>query len=176
MLSTLPLDQLIALGRQRWMVLLLAEFHRQRGARFIELLNRLGLPRDSLTRALEAAQQFGWVIRNPGYGHPLRPEYVLSDTGLGVAAAAARIAEALANAKLSPEQLTRWSLPVLRALSCGQERFSELERSLVQATPRALSMTLRALAANDLVDRKVEAGFPPTSRYRLTSRGTALVR
>lgn len=174
MLSTLPLDQLIALGRQRWLVLLLAEFHRQRGARFVELLNRLGLPRDSLVRALEAAIKSGWVTRNPGYGHPLRPEYVLSDAGKGVAAAAAGIAEILANAKLTPEQLTRWSLPVLRALSGGYERFNELERHLVQATPRALAMTLRALAENGLVDRLVEAGFPPTSRYRLTSRGAAL--
>lgn len=174
MLSTLPLDLILALGRQRWMVPLLAGFDRQPGARFVELVNRLGLPRDSLVRTLEAAQAAGWVMRNPGYGHPLRPEYVLTDAGCVAAATAAQIAAALSQAGLSSAELTRWSLPVLHALSGGQERFNELARYLAPATPRALSITLRTLVANDLIDREIEAGFPPSSRYRLTSRGAAL--
>jgi DNA-binding HxlR family transcriptional regulator len=56
------------------------------------------------------------------------------------------------------------------------DRFSALSRLLAPATPRALSQGLKALAANDLVDREVEEGFPPTSRYRLTGKGVEFTR
>jgi DNA-binding HxlR family transcriptional regulator len=174
MLSTLPFEALLALGRQRWLVAVLAQFHARRGQRFAELLHALGLPRDSLVRTLEAAQELGWVVRNSGHGHPLRPEYLLTPSGEAVAAAAMELAKAMAGLGVAPGDITRWGLPVLRALAGGQERFNQLARSLAPASPRALSQCLRALVANDLVDREVEGTFPPGSRYRLTSRGALL--
>ena len=57
---------LVQLGSHRWLVPLLADLAARKGARFVELVHRLGLSRDSLTRTLEAAQAIGWVRRNPG--------------------------------------------------------------------------------------------------------------
>lgn len=174
MLSTLPSTTVAELGRQRWMIALLAEFDRRGGARFVELMHALGAPRDSLARTLEAAVEAGWLARNPGHGHPLRPEYIMTEPGRAIASFSRKIADSLKAAGLSPIALSRWGLPVLRALSEGSDRFNLLVRGLAPATPRALSQALKDLAANDLVAREIEAGFPPTSRYRLTERGLRL--
>src|SRR3990167_5943514 len=92
--SRTPDPLLIQLGSHRWLVPLLADLAAHRGARFVELIHRLGLSRDSLTRTLDAAATIGWVQRNPGHGHPLRPEYRLTEAGAAPAARAAAIADA----------------------------------------------------------------------------------
>jgi DNA-binding HxlR family transcriptional regulator len=174
--STVSPELLVALGQHRWMVPLLAALGSSKGARFVELRHRLGLPRDSLARTIDAAIAAGWVMRNPGHGHPLRPELILTEAGVDVAEVAMKLTEAIAAQGLGPTALTRWSLPLIHVLDTGQERFNELARSLPGASPRALSQSLQKLVANDLVGRCVEAGYPPTSRYRLTARGMALAR
>ena len=45
--SSVPDPLLIQLGSHRWLVPLLADLAAHRGARFVELIHRLGLPRDS---------------------------------------------------------------------------------------------------------------------------------
>lgn len=174
MQSTFDPDLLMALSQQRWLLPVLAQFHGVAGRRFAELLGALKLPRDSLARTLDLALEQGWVQRNPGHGHPLRPEYVLTRQGQVMATAAADLAVRLTAAQIRPSELTRWSLPALRSIAAGSERFNELARSLAPASPRALSQTLRALVANDLVEREVEGGFPPSSRYRLTLKGQTI--
>lgn len=174
--STQAIQDLVTLGRQRWLVAVMAEMHGRRGARFIELLNAIGIARESLSRTIDQALELGWIVRNPGHGHPMRPEYVLTREGQPIAQAAARIARTLGTLGIEPAGLTRWSLALLYAMYDGADRFSMLSRILAPATPRALSQGLKALAANDLVDREVEEGFPPTSRYRLTVKGRDLVR
>jgi DNA-binding HxlR family transcriptional regulator len=153
---------------------LLARFAEKPGWRFAELLHNCGIARDSLARTLDAALAAGWIARNPGHGHPLRPEYIVTGQGGEMTRAADRVIVALAAAGLSPEELTRWSLPALHVLRAGQDRFNLLARQLAPATPRALSMALRNLAANDLVAREIEPGYPPSSRYRLTELGIKL--
>jgi DNA-binding HxlR family transcriptional regulator len=174
MQSTLDQDLLTELTRNRWLLPVLAQFHGVAGRRFAELLGVLELPRDSLARTLELALARGWLQRNPGHGHPLRPEYILTEPGIAVAGAAASLASRLSAAHIRPGELTRWSLPALGSIAAGRGRFNELARSLAPASPRALSQTLRALVANDLVERTVEAGFPPSSRYCLTDKGREL--
>jgi DNA-binding HxlR family transcriptional regulator len=176
MLSTTPLEDLIALGKQRWMTAVLADIGAHKGARFVELVNRLSLPRDTLTRTLEAAQALGWVMRNPGHGHPLRPEYILTGEGARIAEIAARQLCAQAQVGLAPGTLTRWGLPILHSLDAGFQRFNDLSRALAIASPRALSQGLRTLAANDLVKRALIDDYPPISLYSLTEHGLILAR
>jgi DNA-binding HxlR family transcriptional regulator len=174
MSSTGSREDLIVLGQQRWMLPVLAELRRSGGGRFAELRHRLGLPRDSLVRTLDAAIAAGWVQRNPGHGHPLRPEVILTDEGQRLARPALALADILAQQGLAPAALSRWSLPLIQGLAMGNERFNELSRHVPEASPRALSQALQRLVANDLVGRSVEPGYPPSSRYRLTERGKAL--
>lgn len=174
MLSTAPSNLLLMLCGQRWLLPVMAGFQTRGGARFAELLGAIGLPRDSLARALEAAREQGWIMANPGHGHPLRPEWIVTEAGREVAELAAAIAQRMQTLDLTSPELTRWSLPVLRALLTGTDRFNQLVRQLAPASPRALSQTLQTLVANDLVGREVEDSFPPSSRYRLTKRGQIL--
>ena len=172
--SSTPDPLLLQRGSHRWLVPLLADLAAHRGARFVELIHRLGLPRDSLTRTLDAAAGQGWVQRNPGHGHPLRPEYILTEAGMVAAARAATIAEAQTAIGLRPGATTRWSLPLVAGIGAGHDRFNALSRLLTPATPRALSQGLSALGENGLVRREVIDMRPPTSRYDLTRNGRLL--
>ncbi len=176
MLSTTLLADLIALGKQRWMAAVLADIAAHKGARFVEMIHRLSLPRDTLVRTLEAAQALGWVVRNPGHGHPLRPEYILTGEGARIAEIAARQLSAQAQVGLVPGALTRWGLPILHTLDAGFTRFNDVSRVLTIASPRALSQGLRTLAVNDLITRALIDDYPPISLYRLTESGRILAR
>ena len=172
--SSAPNPLLIQLGSHRWLVPLLADLAAHRGARFVELLHRLGLSRDSLTRTLNAAAAQGWVQRNPGHGHPLRPEYILTEAGKAAAARAATIAAAQGAIGLPPGATTRWSLPLVAGIGAGHDRFNALSRLLAPATPRALSQGLAALGEHGLVRRELLDLRPPASRYALTDNGRLL--
>lgn len=174
--STAKLEDLIALSRNRWIAALLADLAAHRGARFVELVHRLGLPRDSLTRTLEAARGAGWIAPNPGHGHPLRPEYVLTSEGNRIAVHARALIEAQARIGIGPDRFTRWSLPIVHTVHGGSLRFNAIARSLPVASPRALSQSLRSLADNDLLTRSLVDDYPPTSQYELTNNGLMLAR
>jgi DNA-binding HxlR family transcriptional regulator len=172
--SSAPDPLLLQLGSHRWLVPLLADLAAHGGARFVELVNRLGLSRDSLTRTLDAATAQGWVQRNPGHGHPLRPEYILTKAGTAAATRAATIAAAQTAIGLAPGATTRWSLPLVAGIGSGHDRFNALSRLLDPATPRALSQGLTMLATHGLVVRDVLDMRPPSSRYGLTTSGQML--
>lgn len=174
MKSTLSIAEHIALSQNRWLTVLLAEFNDRQGARHVELLNRLGVSRDSLSRTLETALTNGWLARNVGYGHPLRPEYVITDEGRRIAKSAYAIGRAQEVLGLRPANLTRWGMPLIHVLWSGVERFGQISNALKPATPRALSQGLQALEANELLNRAVVEGRPPFSRYKLTSSGILL--
>ncbi|MBJ7501089.1 MAG: winged helix-turn-helix transcriptional regulator [Sphingopyxis sp.] len=174
MRSTSPDSLLAQLTSHRWLVPLLADLAAHRGARFVELIHRLGLSRDSCARTLDAAAAIGWVQRNPGHGHPLRPEYILTEKGNAAAARAATIAEAQRAIGLPTGAATRWGLPLVAGIGAGHDRFNALSRLLAPATPRALSQGLSALGRYGLVTREVLDMRPPASRYDLTGSGRIL--
>jgi DNA-binding HxlR family transcriptional regulator len=67
------------------------------------------------------------------------------------------------------------TLLLIRDLAAGKSRFCELERSLGGISPRTLSLRLRALEAEGIVDRRTYPEVPPRVEYRLTAKGDALV-
>src|SRR5918911_853927 len=69
----------------------------------------------------------------------------------------------------------KWTLLVIRDLSEGSKRFCELERSLEGISPRTLSLRLRALEDQGIVDRRTYPEVPPRVEYVLTPKGRALV-
>jgi len=174
MSSTTPDPLLIQLGSHRWLIPLLADLAGHKGARFVELLHRLTLSRDSLSRTLDAATTIGWIRRNPGHGHPLRPEYILTVAGEAAAMRASTIAGAQHAIGLSPGAATRWGLPLVAGIGAGHDRFNALSRLLVPASPRALSQGLAALGQHGLATREVVDARPPISRYDLTRNGELL--
>ncbi len=69
----------------------------------------------------------------------------------------------------------KWTLLVIRDLAEGRARFCELERSLVGISPRTLSLRLRALEEEGVVERRTFPEVPPRVEYALTEKGRALV-
>jgi DNA-binding HxlR family transcriptional regulator len=69
----------------------------------------------------------------------------------------------------------KWTLLVIRDLADGRSRFCELERSLQGISPRTLSLRLRALEEEGIVERQTYPEVPPRVEYALTDKGRALV-
>lgn len=69
----------------------------------------------------------------------------------------------------------KWTLLVIRDLADGRSRFCELERSLAGISPRTLSLRLRALEENGIVERHTYPEVPPRVEYALTEKGRALL-
>lgn len=69
----------------------------------------------------------------------------------------------------------KWTLLLVRDLSEGRSRFCELERSLSGISPRTLSLRLRALEEEGVVERHTYPEVPPRVEYALTEKGRALL-
>jgi DNA-binding HxlR family transcriptional regulator len=69
----------------------------------------------------------------------------------------------------------KWTLLLIRDLSEGRSRFCELERSLQGISPRTLSLRLRALEEEGIVERDTFPEVPPRVEYQLTEKGRALL-
>jgi DNA-binding HxlR family transcriptional regulator len=69
----------------------------------------------------------------------------------------------------------KWTLLLVRDLSEGRSRFCELERSLGGISPRTLSLRLRALEEEGIVERHMYPEVPPRVEYSLTAKGLALL-
>jgi len=69
----------------------------------------------------------------------------------------------------------KWTLLVIRDLAEGSSRFCELERSLEGISPRTLSLRLRALEEEGIVERHTFPEVPPRVEYALTEKGEARV-
>jgi DNA-binding HxlR family transcriptional regulator len=69
----------------------------------------------------------------------------------------------------------KWTLLVIRDLAEGRSRFCELERSLEGISPRTLSLRLRALEEEAIVERHTFPEVPPRVEYALTPKGEALL-
>lgn len=69
----------------------------------------------------------------------------------------------------------KWSLLVISRLGEGTRRFSELRREIDEISQRMLTLTLRQLERDGLVERTVYPVVPPRVEYRLTTLGETLL-
>ena len=67
----------------------------------------------------------------------------------------------------------KWTLLIIRDLTTGTKRFSELERSLVGISPKTLSERLTALEREGVLHRQTYAEVPQKVEYSLTEVGRA---
>ncbi|HEY0630233.1 MAG TPA: helix-turn-helix domain-containing protein [Sphingomicrobium sp.] len=68
----------------------------------------------------------------------------------------------------------KWSMQVVMELAGGRKRFSELKRALDGVSQRMLTLTLRGLERDGLVNRYVTPTIPPRVDYELTELGISL--
>ena len=76
----------------------------------------------------------------------------------------------------------KYKLRIVWDLKDGPLRYSEIRSGLLRGAegtaeiaPRVLSRELKALAENDLIDRKDFGVVPPKVEYRLTAKGRSFV-
>ncbi|MCS5722392.1 helix-turn-helix transcriptional regulator [Herbiconiux sp. CPCC 203407] len=67
-----------------------------------------------------------------------------------------------------------WSVLVVVELSSGARRFGELQRAIDGISQRMLTLTLRRLERDGLVERTVSPTIPPQVTYALTDSGSSL--
>ena len=149
----------------------MSSFHESNGSlRFINLVTQLGLSRDSLRSSLLSLVKLELVRKNPGYGHPLRPEYILSKRGIDVARTCHDFLKTTHEKDL---YLRKWPAPLLLSLKQGCHRFNAL-RDALQISPRSLTHALRQLESDEALIRTVGTGYPPTTSYHLSEMGLAI--
>ena len=70
----------------------------------------------------------------------------------------------------------KWSMLVLITLNAnGTMRFSDIHKTIEDVSQRMLTVTLRTLESDGLVERKVYAEVPPRVEYCLTDTGGTLI-
>jgi len=69
----------------------------------------------------------------------------------------------------------KWSVLVVSLLGDGAMRFSELKRSIEGVSQRMLTLTLRGLERDGLIERTVFPEVPPRVEYALTRLGKTLL-
>jgi DNA-binding HxlR family transcriptional regulator len=68
----------------------------------------------------------------------------------------------------------KWSVLVMHLLGTGPKRYSELQRAIDGISQRMLTLTLRSLERDGLIDRTVTPTSPPRVDYALTQTGETL--
>ena len=70
----------------------------------------------------------------------------------------------------------KWSMLVLVTLNAnGTMRFGDIHKTIDDISQRMLTVTLRTLEADGLVERKAYAEVPPRVEYCLTEMGHSLI-
>lgn len=153
-----------------WAIPILSNLHAGVAGRQAPLLAATGASRTAFAQSMEHLISIGLLERNPGYGHPLRPEFRLTKLGISAAAIANRIQSLTAD---EDQDLLRrsWTLPVLTTIH-RPSHFNDIKRNLPTITDRALSQSLKKLEVRNWVQRNVdEAARPPRAIYSAVNTG-----
>jgi len=160
--------ELARIFHHRWTVPLIAELARRDGERFITLSHRLAVSPPVLRQTIDSACAAGWVMANSGYGHPLRPEYVLTDAGRRISDPCLKLDQMLDGAAAREIGLRKWSFPLLLAAERDPARFAQLRDRLPKVTDRALSRAVADLRRIRWLSRRIEANPRPIAWYETT--------
>ncbi len=134
------------------------------------LLAATGAGRTAFAQSMDHLIEIGLIERNPGYGHPLRPEFRLTHLGVSAAAIAHKVYE-VSTQEDQPLLRRSWTLPILTSLHTPSH-FSDIKRNLPTITDRALSQSLKSMEARRWVCRSVDgAARPPRSTYSAVNTG-----
>ena len=156
---------LVNLCSRSWALTALGLMARGTSARVSPLAAAAGCGRSAMGASVEHLLKLGLLQRNPGHGHPLRPEYQLTLEGENMAEWAARLVSMTPRETDKTLLRSKWSLPLISCLP-EERRYSDLRRELRPVTDRALSTCLGHLTQFKCVERRVaHSAAPPTVSY-----------
>lgn len=146
---------LVNLTSKAWSLKILALLHEGVPGRQAPLLAASRASRSSFTTSLDHLCQLGLLERNPGHGHPLRPEFRLTAPGKIIAAQASQIIQLTRNDSDFTLIRRSWTLPIL-AVTTAPQRFSQIRTDLNRITDRALSQSLTLLEDHCWIQREID--------------------
>lgn len=169
------LSPLISLVHHRWNIPVLALLHKHSGCKYVTMVNSLGVSRASLSASLADLIEMGLVYRNTGHGHPMRPEYLLTNEGSEIGAICANLNAAVQRRNAADLAYRKWTLPLMAVLGDEKLRFNELKAALADATPRAITLGLKSIVQKRWVARTLIDDYPPAAGYQLRPAGQRLL-
>lgn len=171
----MDIADLVKLTSKAWSLAILSRMHEGIPGRQAALLAASGANRTAFGHSLKHLIEIGMLERNPGHGHPLRPEFRLTPRGREAARLAHLVFCAIGDEH--GDLLRRiWTLPILTTLR-EPRHFSDIKRGLPAITDRALSQALRSMEERGWVSRSVSGeARPPRSLYCVTGVGVGISR
>ncbi|KMW56122.1 hypothetical protein AIOL_001074 [Candidatus Rhodobacter oscarellae] len=170
----MDVTDVVKLTSRAWSLEILRLMHDGVPGRQAQLLAASGAGRTAFAQSLRHLVELGHLERNPGHGHPLRPEYRLTEQGAQMAALSRSIDAALGAEAQAPLLRRAWTVPVL-TVSRQPKFFSEIKGLLPPITDRALSQTLQALEQTQWLLRDTRAEMrPPRPVYRAQNTGARI--
>ncbi|WP_331459982.1 winged helix-turn-helix transcriptional regulator [Cochlodiniinecator piscidefendens] len=156
-----------------WSLPILANLHLGVPGRQAALISATGANRTAFAKSMTHLMDLELLERNPGYGHPLRPEFRLTQLGAVMAKAAAEITS-LSDAEGQRLIRRNWTVPVLTTL-LRPNQFSVIKKDLATISDRALSETLRSMEDKNWVHRSVDhEARPPRPLYQAVNSGALI--
>lgn len=168
------IDTLVKITSRAWSLEILALLSMGTPGRQAALISASGAGRTALVHSLRHLESLGLLQRNPGYGHPLRPEFKLTPIGLEAAILSKKIRKAV------PEEHQRiilrraWTVPIL-AVSQKPKYFTDIKKQLGDITDRALSQSIKKLKHYHWLERTVDASVIPTRPIYQASNTGAII-
>lgn len=166
--------RLVNLCSRTWALTALGLMENGISGRVSPLAAAAGCGRTSMSASVEHLVLLGLLEKNPGHGHPLRPEYRFTSQGAKIAEWALELDSFV---KSDDEKIllrNKWTLPLLSCID-DEARYSEIRRQLIPVTDRALSASLGKLTNSDWLKRKVKGSTsPPIVSYCTLNKGKKL--
>ncbi|MEO0342013.1 MAG: winged helix-turn-helix transcriptional regulator [Pseudomonadota bacterium] len=169
----MDINDLVKLTSKAWSLQILAALDQGVPGRQAALLISLNVSRSAFPASLKHLIDIGLVDRNPGHGHPLRPEFRMTEKGRAAAHMAGKIVKYVDVPSL-PALRKAWTVPVL-AVSGKPIRFSGLRSALPAISDRALSQSLVLLENRCWIERCMDmSARTPFPIYRAINEGAMI--
>lgn len=172
----MDINLLVKIASRAWAMDILKLMNAGVPGRQAALLSASGAGRTAFAQSLKHLIDLKLVERTKGHGHPLRPEYQLTELGHTIAGRSEKMFD-VAQADPDAAMVRRaWTLPIL-AVSSRPVYFSEIKSSLPNITDRALSKSLKTLTERKWMQRDVRIELhPPRPIYQSVSTGAEISR
>ncbi len=167
----MDIKTLVNITSRAWSLNILALLHQGVPGRQAPLLAATSASRTSFTSSLRHLLQLELLERNPGHGHPLRPEFRLTPSGIEAAETADRIVKVVPDDTQFALLRRSWTVPIL-AVTNVPRRFSFIKSDLATVTDRALSTTLYQLEDREWLQRDIDTSKRvPFPTYHAANKG-----
>ncbi|PSL20712.1 winged helix-turn-helix transcriptional regulator [Shimia abyssi] len=156
----MDINLLVNLTSRAWSLKILALLHTGVAGRQAPLLAATAAGRTSFGASLQHLIELQLLERNPGHGHPLRPEFRLTVKGAHYAKIAHDIVALAPGEKAFALLRKNWTVPIL-SVTHSPKLFGQIKHDLGAITDRSLSLALKQMEIHSWIKREVDVTSRP---------------